>query len=363
MLTNGAKGFTLIDLLLSIAIISLLSSVILFSVSNSRALAQDAHMKIETDQTNKAIELYKSDNDFVPHDLTASTYNWYLEGDSDYEDVLGELVPEYMSEVPHSPTGDRYFYGVSDDFEDAIFGAVLNDEDVGNLCYQNGKAIPEQGDRCTTIVSGGGDVVVCGGAPSITDVSSETTGPGDSRDIKITATDPEGESVVFDLVGFNPSNNMECDISSTGLGSCTDYGGGWPVELLFSYGTDGCPLQNDSVFFNGPSDPCGADPSIVGVFNYQQSINAFSSNDISFQVNVSDPEGEPVEFGLNLFEMVPPSGVSCDINNSGLVTCTNYTGGNTLYIEFSFGTSGCATKNGLITVSGLGISNINVTEI
>ena len=60
------KGFTLIELLLVIAIISFIASIIISAVSSTREKARDAKRIADLNQIEKAIELYRSDNNGNP---------------------------------------------------------------------------------------------------------------------------------------------------------------------------------------------------------------------------------------------------------------------------------------------------------
>jgi general secretion pathway protein G len=91
------KGFTLIELLVVIAIIGLLSSVILAALNSARKKAESAKIASDMLQVQKAIELYRSDNngDVPPGDAA-----WCVEGDS----VLSVLIDDgYISSIPDYP--------------------------------------------------------------------------------------------------------------------------------------------------------------------------------------------------------------------------------------------------------------------
>jgi len=142
MIKHKQKGFTLIELMLVIGIITLLSSVLFYNVTEAKKKAEDAAMKVETDQVKKAITLYKEDNGFVPYNTNASGAQIYKEektaGEtSDYEKIMGKLVPQYISEIPHSPSGTSYAYGYNDDYTSGLFMATLNYEEKNNKSGSN----------------------------------------------------------------------------------------------------------------------------------------------------------------------------------------------------------------------------------
>lgn len=130
------KAFTLIDILISVAIVSLLSSVVLFNVTEGRNKADDAHMRVESSQVATAIELYKLDNgsrtpisvrtisgDPIPQAILGEMYQ---ENSPQYNAAMTELVSGgYISEIPRSPSGDAYAYGEGLDGTSAVFVAKL----------------------------------------------------------------------------------------------------------------------------------------------------------------------------------------------------------------------------------------------
>lgn len=56
------KGFTLIELMVVIAVMGLLSSIIFASLSNARAKARDTRRKMDLEQLVRALALYINDN-------------------------------------------------------------------------------------------------------------------------------------------------------------------------------------------------------------------------------------------------------------------------------------------------------------
>lgn len=72
------KGFTLIELLVVIAIIGVITSVILVSMTGSRAKARDGKRISDVSQLQVALEQYFSRNNSFPVDLTTLVTQNYL---------------------------------------------------------------------------------------------------------------------------------------------------------------------------------------------------------------------------------------------------------------------------------------------
>jgi len=118
----STSAFTLIEALLVIAIISLLASVTLASLQESRADARDAKKLQEVESVKQALELYRNDHggyptldgsgDVVLSGGTAAEPIIARESDANghYEKLMGELKNEgYLAEVPRS-RNDGYVY-------------------------------------------------------------------------------------------------------------------------------------------------------------------------------------------------------------------------------------------------------------
>lgn len=67
-LTSG--GFTLIEVLVVIAIISVLASVVITSVAQARIKARDIKRVMDLKEVQKALELYRSEKGYYPLDIT-----------------------------------------------------------------------------------------------------------------------------------------------------------------------------------------------------------------------------------------------------------------------------------------------------
>jgi prepilin-type N-terminal cleavage/methylation domain-containing protein len=87
------RGFTLIELMVAIAIITILSGIIIASLSTARSSSKDAKRIADIKSLQVALSQYYADNNHYPPNLSPS------------------LVPTYISVEPKDPgTGASYFY-------------------------------------------------------------------------------------------------------------------------------------------------------------------------------------------------------------------------------------------------------------
>lgn len=106
------KGFTLIELMVVIAIIGVLSSVVLASLNSARAKGRDAKRKAEMVSIQTALEMYYLDNNAYPIAISG-TWNGYLttgcgvagslSGPTGY---VPNLAPKYMPILPVDPSNN-----------------------------------------------------------------------------------------------------------------------------------------------------------------------------------------------------------------------------------------------------------------
>lgn len=95
------KGFTLVELVLVIAIIALLSTIILASLTKATSLGRDARRRGDLDAVATALELYYQDNGSYPTGSCLSSSWWNCWGSA------GEtrLLPaSYIPKMPQDPT-------------------------------------------------------------------------------------------------------------------------------------------------------------------------------------------------------------------------------------------------------------------
>jgi prepilin-type N-terminal cleavage/methylation domain-containing protein len=131
---NNQKGFTLIELMVVVAIVSLITSIITYSTSEAKVKAEDSKMIQEAQQVEKAIQLYKENNEGkVPGAVIFAggvgggvMGQMYKESDPQYDLAMQELVDKKIyPKIPRSPSGQSYAYMVSLDGESAVFSAIL----------------------------------------------------------------------------------------------------------------------------------------------------------------------------------------------------------------------------------------------
>jgi prepilin-type N-terminal cleavage/methylation domain-containing protein len=103
------KSFTLIEILVAMAIIGILSGMILVFSNNAINNAKDAKMKEDLNQLNKAFSMYNAANGAYPS-TNGTTCNV---GDPSATGVCATLnaalIPSYYANVPTNPNTDSYY--------------------------------------------------------------------------------------------------------------------------------------------------------------------------------------------------------------------------------------------------------------
>lgn len=99
MLHNpNSRGFTIAEIVVVIAIISLLSSIIAVNASKSRSLARDGQRVADLTIIQNALNLYFADN-------------------KKYPPTIATLLPTYLSQTLKDPNGSDYKYaGIDNSF-------------------------------------------------------------------------------------------------------------------------------------------------------------------------------------------------------------------------------------------------------
>ena len=113
--TQNKNGFTIVELLIVIVVIGILAAITIVAFSAIQQQARDAERKAEMKTIEKAIQMYRIDNDGYP----TCTNTTYVVGDTAnacfMDSIANSLVPKYMAQMPTDPINsgnDRYRYGV-----------------------------------------------------------------------------------------------------------------------------------------------------------------------------------------------------------------------------------------------------------
>jgi type II secretion system protein G len=98
------KGFTLVELLVVVAIISLLAAISLFALQGARQSARDTKRKSDLEIIRSGLELYRADCNNYPASIT---YGSSLTGSGSPITCLASNV--YISKVPSDPSSGRNY--------------------------------------------------------------------------------------------------------------------------------------------------------------------------------------------------------------------------------------------------------------
>jgi len=120
---NLNKGFTMIELIVVIAILGLLSTVGLVSFRTAQIKGRDAQRKSDLAQVQKGLELYYNDHQSYPDSLPAAGSSW-----QDANDTL------YMKEMPEDSKFGAYPYSSDGTFY-LLYARLENEQD---LCFEKG---------------------------------------------------------------------------------------------------------------------------------------------------------------------------------------------------------------------------------
>lgn len=106
------KGFTIIELLVVVAIIALLTSVISALIGEARDDARAQGFRQNVDQFIKALEIYRADRNFFPGQ--PNTFFYYQTGGNtspqDQNTNLPTVLADYIQEIPVPPSGAYFYY-------------------------------------------------------------------------------------------------------------------------------------------------------------------------------------------------------------------------------------------------------------
>jgi type II secretion system protein G len=119
------RGFTLLELLVVIALIGILASVVLASLNMARTRAEESRIKVESQEILKALELYYTDfGEYPDVDQVVELSNPGNEG------IQDELIDTYLGGVPEEAV--RFAYCSTVDNRSMLL-AVNTNYDIGPI--------------------------------------------------------------------------------------------------------------------------------------------------------------------------------------------------------------------------------------
>ena len=117
---NKTEGFTLVEVLVVVTIISVLASIAAVSYSRFIKQSRDTRRKTDVEQIRAAIELYRNFKGAYP--TPGMTF-----GSSSITDVVGGVTSTYLGKVPDDPmpTPYSYYYTSADPYQDYVLCAYI----------------------------------------------------------------------------------------------------------------------------------------------------------------------------------------------------------------------------------------------
>jgi len=129
-------GFTLIEILISIAVIALLTAIGIVSYVSINRNARDAKRKGDIEQIRSALELYRSDNYTYPPVST----NGFVGASN-----LSTPLADYIASIPLDPRRDEYQYQATscqDTTTGPCYGYYLVSVSENEMTGNCGSAVP-----------------------------------------------------------------------------------------------------------------------------------------------------------------------------------------------------------------------------
>ncbi len=139
MKANLVRGFTLIEMLVVVLIISVLAVLGLSSYRSANRNARDARRKADLEQVRSALEMYRTDKGYYPGGDTAvncsNMNNW--------NGLAGELAPasgtKYMESLPKDPDNSQtYDYQCLNNGQSYMLCADLENDPTPSSCTTSG---------------------------------------------------------------------------------------------------------------------------------------------------------------------------------------------------------------------------------
>ena len=122
---SQSKGFTLVEMLIVIAVIAILAGVVLTGVTGFQATARDTRRIGDLKNTQNFLELYYNKCGYYPGGIDAGG-DCTTTDPASWSQLEDSMEPDVTSNFPNDPvTGRTYYYGVSGDRLQYVIGAEL----------------------------------------------------------------------------------------------------------------------------------------------------------------------------------------------------------------------------------------------
>jgi len=100
---NQQSGFTIIELIVVIAIIAVLSGIVLLNINQYQTKARDARRISDLDNIRKALEMYRAANGYYPPSGCGYDCNGYFYSANSSWQTLENYLKPYISSLPKDP--------------------------------------------------------------------------------------------------------------------------------------------------------------------------------------------------------------------------------------------------------------------
>jgi general secretion pathway protein G len=108
MVTQRARGFTLLEVLVSATIIAVLTAIGIVSYASVNKRSRDVKRKSDMEQMRSALEMFRADNNEYPNPGTNASI---IAGQFNQASVLeDDLVSTYLPAVSTDPDVDQSYY-------------------------------------------------------------------------------------------------------------------------------------------------------------------------------------------------------------------------------------------------------------
>ena len=139
LMKNIRQGFTLIEMLIVIAVIAILSSAVLVGLSPVRSGARDSRRITDLRQAQNGLELYFNKCGYYPGPSQPAGCTGFGSAATDWAALTTAITGSNIgvNRMPSDPSGGKtYFYGANAAGSSYVIGAIL--EDANNSALRSG---------------------------------------------------------------------------------------------------------------------------------------------------------------------------------------------------------------------------------